>query len=227
MTESDAISQRLPAFDELEVVRGSFGGTPPRPPETLQTLGVTHRLVAQEGLDEAVVAELTRLLFALRPSLASEVPLANRLEAPETEKGSSLPLHPGAAAYYEGEVQSFFDRYGDWFYLAVMALSILGSAAAGLASTALTRARARNMVLLSELLAIVRRAHEAGTEAELEELDRQADEILGAALAKAGSGGIDNAGVAAFTLGLDQARRAIAERRKVLIAHGSLAQAAE
>jgi hypothetical protein len=52
------------------------------------------------------------------------------------------------------------------------------------------------------------------------------------ALAKAGSGGIDNAGVAAFTLGLDQARRAIGERRRILLAQGGaeapeLAQAAE
>ena len=227
IAEADAISQRRPAFEELEIVRGSFGGTPPRPPERLETLGVSHRLVAQERLDDNVVAELTRLLFAIRPSLASEVPLANRIEAPETAKGSALPLHSGASAYYEGEVQSFFDRYGDWFYLLIMALSILGSGAAGLASSAASRSRARNIALLSELLSIVRDAHDAENEGALEALDRRADEILAAALAKAGSGGIDNAGVAAFTLGLDQARRAIAERRKVLIARGSLAQAAE
>ena len=227
LTEADAIAQRLPAFEELEVVRGSFGGAPPRPPDRLETLGITHRLVAQDRLDENVVAELTRLIFAIRPALATEVPLAHRIEAPETEKGSSLPLHPGAAAYYEGEVRSFFERYGDWFYLLIMALSILGSGAAGLASSAANQARARNMALLSELLAIVRDAHHAEPE-ELERLDRKADEILAQALAKAGSGGIDNAGVAAFTLGLDQARRAIAERRRILVARGTtLAEAAE
>jgi TRAP transporter TAXI family solute receptor len=229
--EADAIEQRLPMFESLEVVRGSFGGTPPRPADTIETLGVSHRLVARTTLDDSIVSELTRLIFVARPSLAAEVPLANRIEAPDTAKGQTLPVHSGASAYYDGEVQSFFERYGDWFYLGVMVLSIAGSGFAAMASRAASRARARNMELLRELLSIVRRAHTGASIEELDVLDRQADDILGAALAKAGSGGIDNAGVAAFTLGLDQARRAIGERRRILLAQEphapELAQAAE
>ncbi|HEX8168303.1 MAG TPA: TAXI family TRAP transporter solute-binding subunit [Beijerinckiaceae bacterium] len=229
--EADAIAQRSPKFESLEVVRGSFGGTPPRPGNTIETLGVSHRLVARTSLDDNVVSELTKLLFTARPTLAQEVPLANKIEAPDTTKGQALPVHAGASAYYDGEVQTFFERYGDWFYLVIMVLSIAGSGIAAMASSAANKARARNMELLRELLAIVRRAHEGGSIAELDDLDRQADDILGAALAKAGSGGIDNAGVAAFTLGLDQARRAIGERRRILLAQGGgeheLAHAAE
>ena len=231
INDADAIEQRLPMFESLEVVRGSFGGTPPRPAETIETLGVSHRLVARSSLDDNVVSELTRLIFVARPGLASEVPLANRIEAPDTSKSSALPVHPGALAYYEGEVQSFFERYGDWFYLGVMALSILGSGVAAVLSRAASRARSRNMELLRELLSIVRRAHTGRSIDELDALDRQADEILGAALGKAGTGDIDNAGVAAFTLGLDQARRAIGERRRILLAQAAtdyeLSQAAE
>jgi TRAP transporter TAXI family solute receptor len=224
--EADAIEQRLPAYETLEIVRGTFGGTPPRPAESFETLGVSHRLVARTTLDDNVVAELTRLIFSLRPTVAAEVPLANRIESPETSKGSALPVHSGASAYYDGEVQSFFDRYSDWFYLAVMVLSIAGSGIAAVASSATSRIRARNMQLLSDLLSIVRRAHTGESIEELDALDRQADEILSLALAKAGSGGIDNAGVAAFTLGLDQARRAIGERRRILLAHGPPAASA-
>jgi hypothetical protein len=112
-----------------------------------------------------------------------------------------------------------------------MVLSIAGSGAAAVASRAASRSRARNMELLRELLSIVRRAHTGQSIEELDALDSQADEILGAALGKAGSGDIDNAGVAAFTLGLDQARRAIGERRRILLAHREaeheLAHAAE
>ena len=230
--EADAIAQRSPKFESLEVVRGSFGGTPPRPASTVETLGVSHRLVAKTSLDDNIVSELTKVLFTARPTLAQEVALANKIEAPDTAKGSALPVHSGATAYYEGEVQTFFERYGDWFYLVIMVLSIGGSGIAAMASSAANRARSRNMELLRELLAIVRRAHEGGSIAALDALDREADDILGMALAKAGSGGIDNAGVAAFTLGLDQARRAIGERRRILLAQGGaeapeLAQAAE
>ncbi|AWN51871.1 TAXI family TRAP transporter solute-binding subunit [Methylobacterium sp. 17Sr1-1] len=215
--EAAVLARRWPALESVEIARGTFGGTPPRPPEAVTTIGVSHRLVAQAHLSDSVVSELTRLLFVNRPGLAVEVPLANQIEAPDTSKSASLPVHPGAQAYYEGEVESFFERYGDWFYLIVMCVSILGSAAAGLVSRAANRSRARDMALLRQLLAIVRASRDVEDDGELADLERQADEILAAALARAGAGAIDNAGVAAFTLGLDQARRAIAERRAVLL----------
>jgi TRAP transporter TAXI family solute receptor len=215
--EAAVLARRWPALESVEIARGTFGGTPPRPAETVTTVGVSHRLVAQARIADSVVSELTRLLFVTRPGLAAEVPLANQIEAPDTSKSASLPVHPGAQAYYEGEVESFFERYGDWFYLLVMCISILGSAAATLVSRAANRSRARDMALLRQLLTIVRASRDVEDELELADLDRQADEILAAALARAGTGAIDNAGVAAFTLGLDQARRAIAERRVLLL----------
>jgi TRAP transporter TAXI family solute receptor len=226
--EAEAIAQRSPALESVEVVRGAFGGTPPRPAETMTTLGVSHRLVARADLDEGLVSELTRLLFALRPAVSAEVPLANRIEAPDTSKSSSLPVHPGAGAYYEGEVLTFMERYGDWFYLAVMVLSIAGSALAGVASTAANRSRARDVALLDELLTLVLRARQARSLTELDALEQEADGVLGAALAKAGSGGLDGSGIAAFSLGLDEARRAIEDRRAALKGGAPvLSQAAE
>jgi TRAP transporter TAXI family solute receptor len=228
ISEADAISQRSPVFEELEVVRGTFGGTPPRPPDTMETIGVSHRLVAQVGLDEGTVSELTRLLFQMRPTLARDAPLANSLEAPETAKGSALPVHPGSAAYYEGEVQTFFERYGDWFYLGVMVLSIAGSALAGLASAASGRSRSRTMALLDELLGIIHKARAAGNEEELQSLEAQADEVLATALGKAGRDGVDQTVMVALFLGLDQARRAIHEQRLILEARDpALHEAAE
>jgi TRAP transporter TAXI family solute receptor len=213
ISEADAIAQRSPVFDELEVVRGTFGGTPPRPPETMETIGISHRLVAQAALDDGTVSELTRLLFHMRPSLAKEAPLANSIEEVDTAKGATLPVHPGAAAYYEGEVQTFFERYGDWFYLGVMVLSIAGSALAGVASAASGRSRSRTMALLDELLAIIHKARGAESDGELRALEAEADRILATALGKAGRDGVDQTVMVAMFLGLDQARRAIHEQR--------------
>ena len=42
-----------------------------------------------------------------------------------------LPLHPGAAAFYNGTQQSFMDEYGNWIYLTPM---ILGGIATVLAA---------------------------------------------------------------------------------------------
>jgi TRAP transporter TAXI family solute receptor len=220
LPEAEAIAQRSPAYESFELVRGAFGGTPPRPADGFMTVSVTHRLVAHTEASDADIAEFTRLLFVMRPVLSGEVPLANRIEEPDTAKGSSLPVHPGAAAYYDGETLSFMDRYGDWFYLLVMFAGLGGSAIAGLFGTAANRTRSRTMGLLNDLLAIVRDARGAASAAELDRLDRDADAILVQALTRAGEGVLDETGLVAFQLGLDQARRAIAERRRWLEEHG-------
>lgn len=228
VSESEAIALRSPVYESLDIVRGAFGGAPPRPADVVKTLAVSHRLVGATSLEDATVSELTRLLFVMRPALAREVPLANRIEAPDVSKSSALPNHPGAAAYYEGEVQTFFERYDDWIYLGVMVLSIVGSAFAGLASTAGARRRARTLGMLQRLLGIVRLARAAESAHELGALEHECDEILGVALDEAGTGGLDDAGVSAFTLGLDQARHAIAARRAAIgDARPPLAAAAE
>jgi hypothetical protein len=38
--------------------------------------------------------------------------------------------HPGAAAFIDDHMQSFFDKYSDFIYLGIMLLSGLGSGAA-------------------------------------------------------------------------------------------------
>src|SRR6202030_4755444 len=50
----------------------------------------------------------------------------------DTEKGSAEAVHPGAAAYYDNNEESFMDRYGDWLYITAMAFSGLGSVIAAM-----------------------------------------------------------------------------------------------
>jgi TRAP transporter TAXI family solute receptor len=135
--EAEAIVEQLPVFDTFEISRGALGVDPPLPEEETTTLAVTHRLVARRKLDETMISELTRLLFALRLTIATEAPAAHQIELPSVEdRGAKLPVHAGTIAYIEGETKTFFDRYGDWFYLGVMGFSLVGSAAAALFSRA-------------------------------------------------------------------------------------------
>ena len=226
VTEVDAIAQRSPLYEKFEIVRGAFGGTPPRPADPVRTLGVSHRLVAASTISDSTISDLTKTIFQIRPALARDVELANRIEAPDTDKGASLPLHPGADAYYEGEVETFFDRYSDWIYLSIMGVSILGSGLAGLASRATNRKRTRTLGLLDRLLAIVRQARLAPDGRELDALESETDDILGVALGQAGTGRLGEAGISAFTLGLEQARHAIADRRRALAGGRPLVAAA-
>jgi TRAP-type uncharacterized transport system substrate-binding protein len=131
--QAEAIVEEAPVFSTVEMVRGTLASDPPRPEEALTTLAVTHRLVARRTLDETQVSDLTRLLFTLRLVIAREAPAANEIELPSTEdRGAKLPVHAGTIAYVEGETKTFFERFGDWFYVGIMAFSLLGSVAAAI-----------------------------------------------------------------------------------------------
>ncbi|OYU48683.1 MAG: hypothetical protein CFE31_09550 [Rhizobiales bacterium PAR1] len=180
IAEADAIIEQYPAFDTVEIVRGAFGGDPPRPDEEITTLGVVYRLVAQRTLDEGTISELTRLLFTLRLSLAAETPAANDIELPSAEdRGAKLPIHPGTIAYVEGETKTFFERYGDWIYLGIMGASIVGSIWAAIWARVSNGGRPPIDVdkELRDLVDLIQATRSAQTRAEFDEICRRADAV--------------------------------------------------
>lgn len=53
---------------------------------------------------------MTSLLFEQRTSLVSLTPLAGFVSAPDRMATQSLPVHPGAARYYDREKPTFWER---------------------------------------------------------------------------------------------------------------------
>ncbi len=220
MNEGRAIAQLSPTLEPFEVPRGSFGGAPPRPARDLTTISVSTRLIARESLRDSVVSDITRVMFNNRPAIAVSAPSANLMVAPPTDKGSALPTHSGAAAYIDGDEETFLDKYGDYFYIGAMVLSVIASAFAALASRISAESHARIETvfedMLTKLLDYISRARECETRAQLDTLERDADALLGEALKTGGGRGLDTHRIAALGLGLDQLRAAINARRKML-----------
>jgi TRAP transporter TAXI family solute receptor len=223
--EAEALAARYRAIESGEIVRGAFGGDPPKPDEALTTISVTHRLVASSAVAENVVAELTRMILTQRATLAGEVPAMQGIEAPSTAKDAALPVHDGAAAYLDGNERSFFDRYGDWFYLGVMAMSLLGSGAAAMLSQASTARRRNAMHGLTRIVAMISLARETADLDQLVALELEADAILAATLENMAHQNIDDSGLAAYRLAMDQLLRAVSERRRLISEGGELAHA--
>jgi TRAP transporter TAXI family solute receptor len=215
--EAEALAARNRAIETGEIVRGAFGGDPPKPAEPLPTIAVTHRLVANPEVAENVVGELTRLILSQRASLTSEVPSMQGIEAPPTARDASLPVHNGAIAYLDGTERTFFDRYGDWFYLGVMAMSLLGSGTAALLSQASSTRRRNAMLGLTRIVAMIAEARETNALDNLVDLELEADALLAATLESMARQHIDDSGLSAYRLAMDQFSRAVVERRRVLL----------
>ena len=210
--ESEALAQRAPTYEASEIVAGTFGGSPPRPPESVSTIGFSHYIVASRSLSEQVVFEFARLLFGARQVLAAESQAFGKIQVPDTDKDAVVPVHAGAAAYVEGDQKTFFDRYGDFMYWGVMLLSFFGSAAAGFASYLSSGERTRTNEHLDRLVQIVEKARAADRH-ELDALQLEVDAILASTIRQAEGAKLSADSLAAFSLALDQARLAIEQRR--------------
>ncbi len=214
---AEAIAERNPIYKSTEIKAGAFGGSPPRPEESVETIGVNHYIVARRQLDEQTVADFTKHLFAIRQALSADLPSAAKIEKPDTDKDAAVPVHPGAAAYIDGELKSFFDRYNDWLYLGLMVFSLFGSAIAGLLSYNKADDRVRRLEGLAKLLEITKEARTAATLPALDELQARLDMIQSDMIREVEANALDETAMMAFSVSFEQARIAIADRRAALL----------
>jgi TRAP-type uncharacterized transport system substrate-binding protein len=210
-----AIAESERAYESFDVPKGTLRGAPPVPDDDLTTLRTSLYLVANKKLGSDLVTSLTQTIMNVRRDLMIEQPIFAQITAPSTDADAYLALHPGAAAFYNGTQQSFMDEYGNWIYLTPM---ILGGLATVLAAAwkFLGIAPFANDGPLDALYALVRRIRKADTEAALQAIEDEIDDILKAQRAKAAAG--DESAVDAATLNVAAHRleNLIHDRRQML-----------
>jgi TRAP transporter TAXI family solute receptor len=214
--QSYAIAQSSPAITAAKIMAGAFGGATPRPAKSVESVAVTTLLMADSKLKDTVVSTLTRSFFALKPKIAASIPDALRMEAPSTSKDAALPVHPGAAAFLDGEDLSLMMRYGDFIYLGAMVLSMIGSAIAALLSRANTSGRRRMDGILARLMAMLAEIRMADNPAMLKLAELEADAIVSRALTGKEARGLEADMVSALGLAVGQVREAIRDRQAEL-----------
>jgi TRAP transporter TAXI family solute receptor len=210
---AEAIAQNYPMYEASEIPAGAFGGSPDKPDDEVKTISFSHHIVARKSLSDSTVAAFTRQLFAIRQSVMSEFPLAAKIETPDTDKDAAIPVHPGAAAFVDGEEKSFLDRYSDYIWWGLMALSAMGSAGAWFAGYLKKDERNNNTSLRERLLDMIPKARRSEAIEELDAMQAEADDILRDTLQCFDHGAIEEGALTAFNIALDQFHNAVADRR--------------
>jgi hypothetical protein len=163
------------------------------------------------------VAAFTRQLFAVRQTVMSEFPLAAKIETPDTDKDAFIPVHPGAAAFVDGEEKTFLDRYSDFIWWGLMGLSAMGSIGAWFAGHFKKDERSGNSTLrerLLEMIAVVRNTDSAD---ELDRMQAEADDILRDTLQSFEHGALEGGALTSCNVALTQFHHAVADRRALLM----------
>jgi hypothetical protein len=214
---AEAIAQNHPSYEASDIPAGAFGGSPAKPEDEVKTISFSHHIVARKGLAESTIAAFTRQLFAVRQQLMAEFPLAAKIETPDTDKDAVIPVHPGAAAFVDGEEKTFLDRYSDYIWWGLMALSAMGSLGAWFASYLKKDERSGNSSLRDRLLDMLAMARQSDSTEELDQMQAEADDILRESLHCFENGAIEEGTLTAFNIALGQFHNAVADRKALLI----------
>jgi TRAP transporter TAXI family solute receptor len=213
---SDAIALKHPLYESEEIPGSVFNSKPAWPDDKIDTISVNHLIVARKALSETTVAALARQLFAIRQTLAKEVPGAAHLKKPDTDKDAELPVHRGAAAYLDGNERTFLDRYGDYFWFALLILSGLGSAGAWLLHFSKRDEREQDTINRGKVLELISKARVAESAEELLAMQREVDGMLRETLDGYDDGAIEEEDLSAVGLVLEQFHNAVSDRRAAL-----------
>jgi TRAP transporter TAXI family solute receptor len=214
---AEAIAQNHPVYEAADIPAGAFGGAPDRPDDEVKTISFNHHIVARKGISESTISAFAHQLFAARQQLLTEFPLTAKIETPDTDKDAVIPVHPGAAAFVDGEEKTFLDKYSDFIWWGLMALSATGSIGAWFAGYLKKDVRSNNSSLREHLLEMIAAARKSETIEELDTMQAEADNILRDTLHCFEDGAIEEGSLTAFNIALEQFHHAVADRRALLM----------
>jgi TRAP transporter TAXI family solute receptor len=221
-----AIAQAERAYESFEVPKGTLRGSPPVPEDDLTTLRASLYLVANKKLSTDLITSLTLTIMKVRRELLGEQPIFAQITAPSTDQDAWLPLHPGAAAVYNGTQQSFMDEYGNWIYLTPMALGGAATMFAAAWKFLGLGQPATGQGPLDSLYAMGRRIRKAGSEAELADIEEEIDDILKAQRAGSARGDENAVDDATLNVAAHRLESLIHDRRNMLAMKPAIVTAA-
>jgi hypothetical protein len=213
---SEALAQKHRLYESEEIPGSTFSSSPARPEDKIETVSVNHLIIAPKTLSDTTVGAFVRQLFAVRQTLARELPSAAKIEKPDTDKDAALPAHQGAAAYIDGTERTFLERYSDYFWAAILVFSGLGSAGAWLRQYSKRDEKEQSTLHRDRLLAMISKVRQVESSEELTAMQSEVDGVLREALESYDDGAIDEGDLSAIGLVLEQFHHAVADRRIVM-----------
>jgi len=215
-----AIAEKERAYESFDIPKGTLRGSPPVPEDDVTTLQVSFYLVGKKSLNNDMIAGFTQAITSARRDVLAESPILAQFKAPDTDAGAYLPVHPGAAEFYNGNQLTFLDKWSNAIFLAPMALGALATVVAAAWQFLRSGDLKPREPALDALYALGRRIRRAENEAELLEIENQIDEVLRAQRARTNE---DEYALDTATLNVAAHRleNLIHDRRAALAAPGS------
>ena len=211
-----AIAEEEHAYESFDIPKGTLRGSPPVPEDDVTTLKVSFYVVGKKALDNDTIAGLTKALTSARRDLVRDQPILAQVKAPDTDAGAYLPVHAGAAEFYNGTEESFLDKWSNAIFLAPMALGGLLTVAAAAWKFLRSGELIGKEAALDSLYGLGRKIRHAERESDLAEIEDQIDEVLRAQRARAATDDENALDAATLNVAAHRLENLIHDRRLAL-----------
>lgn len=215
-----AIAEKERAYESFDIPKGTLRGSPPVPEDDVTTLKASFYIVGKKSLDNDMIAGFTQAIARARRDVLAELPVLAQFKAPDTDAGAYLPVHPGAAEFYNGTQLSFLDKWSNAIFLAPMALGALATILAAAWQFLRSGDLKPREPALDLLYALGRRIRHAENEANLLEIETEIDEVLSAQRARADED-VSTLDTATLNVAAHRLENLIQDRRAALGARSS------
>ncbi len=125
--QASAMQVKRPALKPVTLAKGVYSGTPAIPDRTITTVAADRILVTRTAVPDEVVRKVTATLFENQRELSLSSRLAGFVSQPAIGGATLLPVHPGAAAFYNRDQPSFFQENAEPIGVTVSVAAILMS----------------------------------------------------------------------------------------------------
>jgi TRAP transporter TAXI family solute receptor len=125
--QAPALHLRKSSINPGRIPKGSYRGNPPLPERDLPTASVDRLLVANAELSKPTIYAISTVLFERQRELSELSNLASLISVPDTTGGITLPLHDGAAQYFDREQPSFWSEQADFLRTMLSLTAIFAS----------------------------------------------------------------------------------------------------
>ncbi len=175
INQAEAMTLKRPYLKSVRIVKGAFDGHVPLPKEDVATPSLNRLLVTAADTDEELIHELVRVIFENRLDLLIRMALSSSIQDPRQEGVATLPLHPGAARFFDRDKPSFLQENAEPMALIVTLIAMIISAMLALRRSLQARAKNQGDRYNDQLLRIAERAR---ANADPEELQEMKDELV-------------------------------------------------
>jgi TRAP-type uncharacterized transport system substrate-binding protein len=211
-----AMAEKERAYESFDVPKGTLRGSPANPADDVTTLRTSFYLVAQKKLGSDLVAGLTESVMNARRALLAEFPLIGQVTTPDTDASAYIPVHPGAAAFYQGTQESPLDKWGNIIFLIPMVAGALAWALAASSKFLRPAVPFTRKGALDTLYVLGRRIRVSGRPTELDEIECEIDWVLQAQRAVEATGAAEERDAIALNVAAHRLENLIHDRRLAL-----------